>query len=150
MATKDESTLTDRQREVLSLIREDKAPKEIAKQMGVGDGAIYEHMRVLRDKGFLPKNRRRRSSGNNNGRSSTPAPQAATPVASSNGTGRVGKVVAETLRRAVQETDEAIEAQKAEMSALSQRQHDLAQEVETLAEVKTDIEGEIEKVKALA
>lgn len=142
MATADEATLSERKREALAHAREGKSTKEIAEAMGVTYNAANEHIRSLRSKGFLPKSRRRRGR-----RSAGPKPVTPTPVVSSNGGGRVGHVVVETLRRAVNETDEAIEANQREMAMLSERQHEIAEETNTLADLRQDLDG---RVKSLA
>lgn len=140
MATADEATLSERKREALAHAREGKSTKEIAEAMGVTYNAANEHIRTLRSKGFLPKSRRRRG-----GRSTAPK-ETPTTVASSNG-GRVGHVVAETLRRAVGETDEAIESLHQETASLSQRMHEIAEETEMLTDLRKDLDG---RVKTLA
>lgn len=140
MATADESKLSDRKREVLSLTRDGKTPTEVAAAMSISVNGVYEHMRVLRKDGFLPKSRRRRSGGNGR-RKETP-----TAVVSSNGA-RGGFVVVETLRRAVSETDEAIESLRNEMAELSERQHRIAEETNMLSDLRQDLDG---RVKALA
>lgn len=143
MATQDESTLTDRQREVLALVRDRNfTTTEASKELGISYNAANEHVRNLRKKGFIPKSAGRsggRSNGNGRGRSGGPV--AGTTVTGSNG--RFGRV-AEKLQEAEREA-KAVRAQiDAEMEELSKRQHDLAQEAEGVAVLSDDLHKRVE------
>lgn len=54
MAPTDEAVLTDKQREVLTLVREGKNPTEIGAALGVTSQAVHGHLRRLRGHGLLP------------------------------------------------------------------------------------------------
>lgn len=139
MATQDESTLTDRQREVLALVRDRSfTTTEAGKELGISYNAANEHVRNLRKKGFLQKSAGR-SNGNGRGRSGGPV--AGTTVTGSNG--RFGRI-AERLQEAEKEA-KAVRAEiDAEMEELSKRQHDLAQEAEGVAALSDDIHKQAE------
>jgi DNA-binding CsgD family transcriptional regulator len=44
----DESDLTERQRDVLRLVREGKSPTEIGKELSISSQGVHGHMRRLR------------------------------------------------------------------------------------------------------
>jgi predicted ArsR family transcriptional regulator len=46
--------ITDKQREVLSLVEEGKTPTEIGKAMDISSQAVHGHLRRLREAGVLP------------------------------------------------------------------------------------------------
>lgn len=53
MAPTDESTLSERQREVLALVREGKNPTEIGNALEITSQAVHGHLRRLRGHGLL-------------------------------------------------------------------------------------------------
>jgi predicted ArsR family transcriptional regulator len=52
-AASNEEGLTERQRNVLHLVREGKNPTDIGKELGVSSQAVHGHLRKLRDLGFI-------------------------------------------------------------------------------------------------
>jgi predicted transcriptional regulator len=50
----DESDLTERQRDVLRLVREGKSPTEIGKELSISSQGVHGHMRRLREHGLIP------------------------------------------------------------------------------------------------
>lgn len=46
--------LTDRQRDVLRLAKENKNPTEIGRELGISSQGVHGHLRRLRTKGLLP------------------------------------------------------------------------------------------------
>jgi DNA-binding CsgD family transcriptional regulator len=49
----DESGLTDRQRDVLRLVREGRNPTEIGRELGISSQGVHGHLRRLRDRGLV-------------------------------------------------------------------------------------------------
>lgn len=55
MSTTDESGLSEKQREVLTLVRDGKNPTDVGRAMGITSQAVHGHLRRLRSRGLLPE-----------------------------------------------------------------------------------------------
>lgn len=144
MATQDESKLTDRQREVLELVRDrGYTTTQASDQLGISYNAANEHVRNLRKKGFLNKSQGRSNgrSTSRNGSASTPAPAAGTKATGSNG--RFGRVAVK-LQEAEEEAKAVRQEITAEIEELSRRQSELAAEAEGVENLSQDIHQRVE------
>lgn len=78
------ATLTERQQEVLKLVKSDARVADIAKDLGISENGVYQQIRRLRQTGHLPKSKGARKGGRKSARKRSSSPRLT--ATASNGT----------------------------------------------------------------
>lgn len=127
-----ESELTERQREVLALVREGKNPTEIGKALGISSQGVHGHLRRLRGHGLIPDE----YAGGTGGK----------PAATRRPGVRGGTNATITPETAIRAAIELIEAQ---MHGLQARLTDIAEERTGLDREEEEILVGLERLEAM-